>query len=193
MSMLYGHQLEKQKQFCALANEIYRNSIPGAVVELGVDFGDTAKYINLFFDDRKLYLFDTFHGFSDTDIKHEVSLNTMTESVAHYYDKRSCEADVIKRMFYPELCVIKKGVFPDSLEGLEDRFAFVHIDCDLSKPIKDALEYFYPRLSEGGYICVHDYFNPRFPGVQTVMRDFSEKHRVKMIPVPGYNGAIITK
>ena len=158
-----------------------------------MDFGDTAKYINLFFDDRKLYLFDTFHGFSDTDIKHEVSLNTMTESVAHYYDKRSCEADVIKRMFYPELCVIKKGVFPDSLEGLEDRFAFVHIDCDLSKPIKDALEYFYPRLSEGGYICVHDYFNPRFPGVQTVMRDFSEKHRVKMIPVPGYNGAIITK
>jgi len=193
MSMRYGHQLEKQRQFCALANEIHRNNIPGSVAELGVDNGDTAKYINLFFDNRMFYLFDTFHGFSKADIEHERLLKTMTESMANRYDNSSSETDVLKKMFYPELCVIKKGVFPNSLDGLEDVFAFVHIDCDLSKPIHDALEYFYPRLSIGGYICVHDYFNPTFPGVRKTVRDFVSNIGINLIPVMGYNGLIISK
>jgi O-methyltransferase len=193
MSMLYGHQLEKQRQFCALANEIYYNNIPGSIVELGVDNGETAKYINLFFDNRKFYLFDTFQGFSNADIEYERSLKTMTESMSDRYDNSSNEADVLKKMFYPELCVIKKGIFPDSLDGFDDVFAFVHIDCDLSKPIHAALEYFYPRLSIGGYICVHDYFNPKFPGVRKTVRDFVQNHNVKVVPVMGYNGVIISK
>jgi len=171
----------------------YYQNISGSVAELGVFQREFAKYINEVYSDRTLYLFDTFEGFSNADVEHERSLNTMTEDMVHRFDKSSKEADVLKKMFYPKQCVIKKGVFPDSLEGLEDTFAFVHIDCDLSKPIHDALEYFYPRLSTGGFVCVHDYFNPKFPGVRSVVRDFVERQRAKMVPVLGYNGAIIRK
>jgi len=193
MSMLYGHQMEKQRQFCALANEIYYNNVPGSIAEVGVDYGETAKYINLFFEDRTFYLFDTFQGFNDADVENERSIKTMTENMVHHYDKRSNESDVLKKMFYPDLCVVKKGYFPDSLNGLEDNFAFVHIDCDLSKPIYEALEYFYPRLSAGGYICVHDYFNPKFPNARFTVREFAKKYNAKFIPVLGYNGAVLTK
>lgn len=193
LSLRHTHAVHKQKQFCALANEIYRLNVPGSVAELGVDFGDTAKYINLFFEDRTLYLFDTFEGFSQKDIEYERGLESLVEKAARLYDYPLKEADVLNRMFTPSQCVIKRGLFPDSLNGLEDTFAFVHIDCDLSKPIQDALEYFYPRLSKGGYICVHDYFNPDFPGVCPVVSRFIDKHQVKMVPCIGYNGAIITK
>lgn len=51
-----------------VANEIYKNNIKGNVAELGVFRGDFAKFINLSFPDRKLYLFDTFEGFDEKDI-----------------------------------------------------------------------------------------------------------------------------
>ena len=45
--------------------EIRDRKILGSVAEVGVYKGDFAKYINYFFPDRKLYLFDTFEGFPD--------------------------------------------------------------------------------------------------------------------------------
>jgi len=193
MSILYGYQLNKQQQFFALANEVHRKNIPGAAVELGVHYGDTAKYINLIFENRKLYLFDTFEGFSEQDKEYERSLQTLNETEALKFSFTVNENDVLQRMYYPEQCVIKKGRFPESLNGLEDTFVFAHIDCDLSKPIHDALEYFYPRLSEGGYICVHDYFSSKYIGVCKVVRDFADANGAHMVPVTGYRGAIISK
>jgi len=193
LSMLYGHELNKQTLFFALANEIYRKKINGSVVELGVDFGDTAKYLNLVFEDRTFYLFDTFEGFPTDQVQYERSLGTMVEKMTDFYNDRSTQDKVLGKMFYPEKCVIKKGIFPDSLNGLEDNFALVHIDCDLSKPIYDALEYFYPRMSDGGYLCVHDYHNPNYPGVHQVVKDFVDKYNASMVPIPSYLGVVICK
>jgi O-methyltransferase len=53
------------------AYEIYANNIKGNVAELGVFRGDFAKFINMSFPDRKLYLFDTFEGFDKKDIEVE--------------------------------------------------------------------------------------------------------------------------
>jgi len=38
-----------------------------------------------------------------------------------------------------------------------DRFAFVHLDADLEAPIAAGLEFFWPRLTPGEWIVVHDY------------------------------------
>jgi O-methyltransferase len=54
-----------------IAYEIYANNIEGNVAELGVFRGDFAKFINISFPDRKLYLFDTFEGFDEKDIEAE--------------------------------------------------------------------------------------------------------------------------
>jgi len=51
-----------------VAKEIYEKNVNGSVAELGVYRGDFAKYINEVFFDRKLYLFDTFSGFAESDL-----------------------------------------------------------------------------------------------------------------------------
>lgn len=172
------HQYEKHILHQCLANEIQRKAIPGAIAELGVDFGDTAKYLNLYYPERTLYLFDTFQGFDTRD--RDVS-QAKTKELLDFYNIRSNAEEVLSRMFCPECCVIKEGYFPESLDGLEDRFAFVHIDCDLYKPITAGLEYFYPRLNKGGYICVHDYYSLSFPKAMDAVRDFAEKQGLSFV------------
>jgi O-methyltransferase len=57
--------------------------------------------------------------------------------------------------------VLKEGYVPDTFAGLEDeRFAWVLLDLDLHEPTVASLEFFYPRLSPGGYLIVHDYNSP---------------------------------
>ena len=52
-------------------------------------------------------------------------------------------------------------VFPVTLEGLEDRFAFVSLDVDLYQPTAAGLKYFYPRLVNGGCTLIQGYNNRR--------------------------------
>ncbi len=172
------HQYEKHILHQCLANEIQRRNVPGAVAELGVDFGDTAKYLNLYFPDRPLYLFDTFSGFDKRDMD---ASQARTADLLEYYNVRSNADHVLEKMFYPESCIIKEGYFPESLDGLEDRFAFVHIDCDLYKPITAGLEYFYPRLNRGGFIAVHDYYSLSFPQAKEAARDFADKYHLTFV------------
>lgn len=50
------------------AREIHRKKVDGPVAEVGVYKGVFAQYINHYFPDKTLYLFDTFEGFSSKDI-----------------------------------------------------------------------------------------------------------------------------
>ena len=162
--------------------------------KVGVDWGDTAKYLNLFFYDRKLYLFDTFSGFDASDIEFEKKSGVMLSTMESVYTNRSTSMnDVMDRMFFPKQCIMKPGYFPESLSGLEDTFSLVHIDCDLQRPIMSALEYFYPRLSVGGFAIVHDYVNPNFPGVRQTVHDFSEQYNAPFVPDLMCGGAVFVK
>ncbi len=50
---------------------ICKRGLEGVVAEAGVYKGDFAKEMNRVFFDRKIYLFDTFEGFPETDILKE--------------------------------------------------------------------------------------------------------------------------
>lgn len=53
---------------------------------------------------------------------------------------------------------VRKGYFPESAKGLEgNTFALVSLDLDTYEGILAGWEFFYPRLSRGGYIFVHDF------------------------------------
>src|SRR5688500_5298208 len=58
-----------------VSHEINKAGIKGNVAELGVYKGKFARYINQYFPERKLYLFDTFEGFDKSDIKREQELH----------------------------------------------------------------------------------------------------------------------
>jgi hypothetical protein len=64
--------------------EIKRLKVPGAVAELGVYRGEFAKLINTLFPTKKLYLFDTFTGFHQKDIDHELSNNLIHRDKTGY-------------------------------------------------------------------------------------------------------------
>jgi len=172
-------------------NEIKSNQVQGNVAELGVYKGDFAKRINQLFPDKKLYLFDTFEGFDEKDISTEKQSNF--SSGEQDFSDTSVEL-VLSKMKYRENCIVKKGFFPSSAVGVDDRFCFVSIDADLYEPILSGLQFFYPKLESKGYIFVHDFNNDAYKGAKKAVLEFCSTNNVSYIPIPdGCGTAIITK
>jgi O-methyltransferase len=133
------------------AQRVLDERIPGAFAELGVWRGETSAFLHRVAPERRLYLFDTFAGFPDRDLP--------PGHVDVRFRDTSQEA-VRRRVGPSSKVVLRKGYVPDTLEGLEDEtFAFVLLDLDLLEPSRASLEFFYPRLSPGGYLVMHDYNN----------------------------------
>ena len=95
-------------------------------------------------------------------------------------------------MKYPDKCIIKQGYFPESLDGLEDEFCFVSIDVDLEDSIYNGLKYFYPRMSAGGYIFIHDY-NSYLRGVKKAVKRYEKDTNtlLKKVPITDYDGSLV--
>jgi O-methyltransferase len=173
------------------AYEIQERQIKGSVAELGVYQGDYSEKINLAFPDRKLYLFDTFEGFD----KRDTAIDTSHKFSDGKQDFSTTSVDaVLSKMKYPSNCIVRKGYFPESAEGVDDTFCFVSLDVDLYQPTIEGLTYFYARLVPGGYIFVHDYNNDLYKGVKQAVREFSANHNVPFFPLPdGAGSAVICK
>jgi O-methyltransferase len=126
--------------------------IPGALAELGVWRGVTSAFLHRLAPERTLYLFDTFAGFPDADLP---------DGARDERFRDTSEAAVRARVGASPNVRLRPGYVPETLAGLEDeRFAFVLLDLDLYDPTLASLEFFYPRLSPGGYLVMHDYNNP---------------------------------
>jgi O-methyltransferase len=172
------------------ANRIVQKNVPGAIAELGVYRGELAAILNRLFAHRTLYLFDTFEGFSYNDLSDGQEGKHSRAATGDFKDT-SLEM-VISRMAHPEKIVVRKGYFPDTTEGLiEDTFALVSLDVDLYKPTIAGLQYFYPRLSRGGCIFVHDYNNRRFNGVRTAVEEFLDLTGAPIVQLPDLAGTVI--
>ncbi len=174
--------------FELVVQEILEMNVPGNVAEVGVYKGEFAKYINEAFPNRTLYLFDTFEGFNEKDILIEKQ-NDFSKGDQDFANTSVME--VLSKMKNKEKCIVKKGYFPESLAGLEDTFCFVSLDPDLYKPILDGLEYFYPRLSKGGYIFIHDYNNDLYSGAKKAVREFCAKYQVAYTPITDSWGTVV--
>lgn len=171
--------------------EIRKRKTPGETAELGVFKGEFAQYINLAFPDKKLYLFDTFDGFDAGEALKEVKNGNATDAFVEAYKQTSIN-EVIKRMKYPDNIVIKQGYFPKSLGGLEQTFAFVSIDVDFEDSVYAGLKYFYPRLTQGGYLFVHDY-NSSLRGVEQAVERYEDEmdQRLCKMPLCDANGTLV--
>lgn len=171
--------------------EIKSKKTAGNVAELGVYQGHFASVLNGCFPDKKLYLFDTFEGFSKEEEEYDrdnFGLNYKRDFA------NTSEGEVIKRMPNPQRCVVKKGLFPGTAVSLENEtFCFVSIDTDLYTPIKAGLEFFYDRLAPGGFIFVHDYANTSFPGSRRAVNEFWEKRGIPFVPVCDWMGSAIIR
>ena len=168
----------------ALCREL--DGIPGAVAELGVYRGGFARCINALLPDRTLYLFDTFKGFDAAEAKGEAAGFVQ----AH---RNTGIEKVMRLMPHPEKVIIRQGLFPASLGGLEDRFALVSLDVDLEESTLAGLRWFYPRLNPGGFLMLHDYNSPRLPGVKRALRRYEAERgqRIPAVPLCDVNGTLV--
>ena len=132
---------------------VLSEDVEGNFAEVGVYRGDMSEFISRLAPSRSFFLFDSFDGFPEEDLE-----------LGKKHDRRFRDTSVefVLRRLHPESRTqIRKGHVPETLRGLEvERFAFVLIDLDLYEPTRASLEFFYPRMSSGGYIILHDYNSP---------------------------------
>lgn len=167
---------------------IYKNNINGNVAECGVFRGDSAKFLNRCFFDRKLYLCDTFEGFDEKDLKEEKSHRDEYFQKSRFSDKNFFAStsidDVMKKMIFKDNIIVKKGYFPDSMKNEEDIFSFVNLDMDLYVPMLEGLKYFWKKMSKGGCILLHDYFSEDFSRVEQAVKDFEIQEGIRLTKIP---------
>ena len=167
-------------------------NVPGDLAELGVYRGNFAACMNQLMPERTLYLFDSFQGFAAQEGEQEKSGGTCTDAFLKAHKNTNAEA-VLSRMPHPQSVRIKAGFFPGSLGGLETCFCLVSLDADFYETTLEGLRYFWPRLSEGGYLMLHDWGSSRLKGVREALRQYEQElgHRLPSVPIPDIGNSII--
>lgn len=173
--------------FCQYnAQLMNQRGLQGSVAEVGVWKGGFAKYINGYFSDRKLYLFDTFAGLDEQDIQEEKNRqipSTFYIKNPQVYADTSVEM-VRKVLPYPHQAIFMPGYFPESARNVQDEFVFVSLDLGLYKPTLAGLEFFYPRMVSGGIILCHDYYSWQVePGAHLAIDEFCSRHKLYPIAI----------
>ncbi len=152
-----------------------QSGLGGAMAEVGVYQGVSAKLISMASGAAPLHLFDTFAGLpapesGDGGMLHEGRYAASLPSVQAFL------AECANISFHP-------GVFPASSAPCEDaRFSFVHLDIDLKAGTLDCLAFFYPRMLPGGIILLHDY--SYLDGVRHALDEFCRGCAERPIELP---------
>lgn len=172
--------------FIANIEALEEQGVKGAFAELGVYGGNSAKVVHRIAPDRELYLFDTFEGFPDEHASADPG-----EVTAGDY---ACSLDKVRRFLgdHPNIKYCK-GVFPDtaSMVSPDVSFAMVHLDCDLYVPTKAALEFFYPRMSPGGIMILHDYWSECWAGIPRAVDEFLSDKPEGLVRIPDKSGTAV--
>jgi O-methyltransferase len=164
-------------------------AVAGAFAEVGVFRGTTARLLRVLAPERELFLFDTFEGFAEQDVRlepgkgqpksggWEVSL----DKVKAYVGERNTR-------FIP-------GRFPDTVSAIPAamRFALVHLDTDLYAPQLAGLQFFYPRMDRGAVLIVHDCNNAWAGSRQALDEFFGDKPEHPVFMPDKSGSAVIIK
>ncbi len=146
--------------------------LEGAVAEVGVYKGATARLIMDVLPNKVMHLCDTFEGLPDSQDGLAKGEYCGTLDEVHAY------LDSPRVRFH-------RGYFPrDTAHEIEqERFCFVHLDVDYYDGTLASLEFFWPRMVPGGVILTHDYI-----GLPGPTKAFDEFFRDRVEPVIELSG-----
>ncbi len=164
-------------------------NVPGDTVECGVYQGESSYIMCRVNEENKLFqrthhIFDSFEGFSAP----------LDEDGTHWKEgDLSCNMETVNEKLSEFSNIsIHKGWIPERFPDVEHHdFCFVHIDVDLYNPTRDSVEFFYPRMSEGGIILCDDYGFDTCPGATKAIDEFLQSKREKMVSLSGGGGFFI--
>lgn len=175
--------------FNLMFEQIIKERLQGELAELGVYRGNTAVLLADFgrAAGKNIYLFDTFQGFSDEDLR-----GVDAGKKAEFADT---SLESVRALVGTERVNYVVGHFPESTGNMPRDIAFclAHLDCDLYAPMKAGLEYFYPRLVPGGFLVIHDYSSLHWDGAERAVDDFLADKRERVVPIPDKAGTAVVR
>ncbi len=165
------------------------DNVLGDFAELGVFRGNSAAVLAHYARQygRTIFLFDTFEGFDTKDlagIDHDKPRDFTATSL-----------ETVRGVVGDEAAVYVMGWFPRTVtRDIEARrYAIVHLDCDLYEPMIAGLRFFYPRLSPGGLLIVHDYGGVYWNGAKRALDEFVAGIRENLIQLPDKSGTAMIR
>ena len=187
----YERDYVRFRTFELAAAEIRQRNIPGSTAELGVYRGVFSRLIHAHFPERKHFMYDSFEGFIPDEARYEVKRGLCSDVWAKGFTNTDVSI-VMQGMPTPENTIIRRGFFPDSLEPGDEneRFAFVSLDVDFEESTFQGLKFFYPRMTKGGYIFIHDY---NAISIQSALQRFETYADVflRLVHLPDKSGTVI--
>ncbi len=169
--------------------QVLAEGVPGDFGELGVYRGNSAAVLALYARQyrRTVALFDTFRGFDRRDFN-GVDQTPQTAFVDTSLEAVRCLVGEDRVRYVP-------GWFPESIPDdlVTASFSVVHLDCDLYAPIRSGMEWFFPRLSPGGIVIVHDYSNPHWPGVRKAVDEYLTTRSESVTLLPDRTGTALIR
>jgi len=163
--------------------------VPGDTAECGVYKGATSYLICKANEQspaakRTHFVFDSFEGLSDP--------SELDGTHWHKGDLSVGEAVVMDNLREFRDVKLMKGWIPARFGEVADRrFAFVHVDVDLYEPTRDSIEFFYPRLNEGGILLIDDFGFASCPGATRALAEASGGAGGQMIALSDGGGFLI--
>ncbi len=169
----------------------------GAIVEIGILRGHTSvfllEHLRASQSPRPVVLIDTFEGFVESSIAHEV---------AHRGKKRS-DIDQFK---YNSADIFERNLRPLGYDGFKiitgdcqavdyaaiGPIAVCLLDVDLYLPMKHTLDKLWPHIIPGGMILVDDVkANTEWDGSLQAYTEFIESHDMPFVQVGSKGGALV--
>ena len=157
---------------------------PGAVAEIGVYRGGTARMLCRALPQKTVHLFDTFGGMPETDAqrdKHQKGDFSDTSLQAVLAHLRGCDNARFHEGFFPQTA--------GPVEG--ETFCFAHIDVDIYPSVLECCRFFYPRLAPQGALIFDDYGQPTCPGAKQAVDEFFADKPEKPFYLPTAQALIV--
>lgn len=163
------------------ARKVLQSGISGDMVEFGCYRGDTSLLLERMLErefanaEAKLWIYDSFEGLpprtkEDASVAGDEfragELLVTKREVVERFKKAGLRVPRVRKGFFEEL--------DDSEESndLPAEIAYAFLDGDLYQSIKTSLKLVSPRMNKAGVILVHDYNNPKLPGVAQAVEEW---------------------
>ena len=163
-----------------LANQFVAvSSLFGDIADVGVYRGGTGLILRRLAPNKDLHLFDTWAG---TPFNDELCHHKKGEWLADINECRRIVGENERTHYW-------QGVFPYSTEDgdrkcqpKDRKFCFAYIDPDTYQTVRDSIEFFWPRLVQGGKLFFDDYAWAACAGVEKAVNEKFTKNERMVFP-----------
>jgi hypothetical protein len=135
--------------------------------------------------DEKHFAFDAFQGLPEPGESDREGWWSKGDLIA--------DQSIAEELCAPyDFCEFAAGWIPDRFPVVGDRrFRLVHIDVDLYDPTRASIDFFFPRLVEGGVMLLDDHGVTSCPGARKAAEEYFDERPERLIELPTGQAFII--